>query len=262
MTNIELFKAIGDVDEELLEELEQIPEKKRRKVFGRNIWTGRRMAAAMAVCAGFVFCMLLNQIVSELHFQKGTKPEVAERQSAIKFDEMSEGEGICSDTADDRADADEGTLQKKEEDNDSADLQVNHLDSLYGNAKFGGHLKSVSEGQWQKQYGKEAFLTGRKVEYLLSYNEQKEVLYGVAVLQWQKDKLEMRVSDGKMLDSSFKDLKKTKIGRYEIALCVCDGVGNNLAAIVQGQNAIYTIEESEMGLEDFSNLLEEVFAHE
>lgn len=267
MTNVDLFRAIGDVDEALIEELNLISaegqistggQKKRSLTDRKYLLSGRRVfAVAVTVCAVFFLCILVRQLSPDLRLRKTLLPEMAEEQFAKDWD-ASNPELLKEDTMDDREQAEENiTAQKKAI---LGEVQINHLDSLYANAKFGGTLKEVSEKQWQKQYGKADFLEEhpqQKKNYSFSYSKQKEILYGVLHLELFGDQVEMLVDDGTMLDSSFEELKKTKIGQYEIALCQ-SGAGNYSAIIPDG-DVFYTIEENEMTLEEFKTLIEEVF---
>lgn len=266
MTNLDLLEAIGDVDEALIEELNQSSVKGHKKLWKsdrKHFPPARRVftAVALTACAAFFLCILVNQIFSNIYVKKCKDRYMAESQFAKDYDRLNP-EHIREDTIDDRgaAEKNENVTPKKKA--ILGDVQINQLDSsLYANAKFGGTLKEVSEEQWQKQYGKADFLEGNplhKKKYYLSYSKQNKVLYGLLDLELSNHKVEMRVDDGKMLDSPFEEMKKTKIGWYEIAICQ-SGEGGNYAAIIPGGDAFYTIEESEMTLEAFEELIERIF---
>lgn len=230
MTSFQLFEAIGTIDELLISEVNNTSYKKQRKIY---------TTVVLAACAMLAICIFANR--EKIH-QNHTGSQVHE---------------IVDHTPTE-------TPQGKESEKKAVDnVVINKIDSLHSNAKFGGRLKAVSERQWQKQYGMEDFLKAHKTKYELSYSKTKEILYGVVRLELSKNNVvEILVNDEEMLDSSLKELKTTLIGNDEVAICKINNENDdgNFCAIVNGDNAVYTIEESDEITENqFVFLLKEIF---
>lgn len=230
MTSFQLFEAIGNIDELLISEVNNKSNKKQRKIY---------TAVVLAACAMLAICIFPKW---EKIYQNHTGSQVHE---------------IADQTPTE-------TPQGKESEKKALDnVVINNIDSLHSKAKFGGRLKEVSEKQWQKQYGTEDFLEAHKKKYELSYSKTKEILYGVVSLELSKNHVvQILVNDGEMLDSSFKELKTTRIGNNEVAICRINNENDdgNFCAIINGDKAIYTIEESDEITENqFVLLLKEIF---
>lgn len=230
MTSFQLFEAIGNIDELLISEVNNKSYKKQREIYTTVVVT------ACAMLAIFIFAK------REQIYQNHTGSQVHE---------------IADHTPTE-------TPQGKESEKKALDnVVINNIDSLHSKAKFGGRLKEVSEKQWQKQYGTEDFLEAHKKKYELSYSKTKEILYGVVSLELSKNHVvQILVNDGEMLDSSFKELKTTRIGNNEVAICRINNENDdgNFCAIINGDNAVYTIEESDEITENqFVVLLKEIF---
>ncbi len=215
MTSFQLFEAIGNIDELLISEVNNTSYKKQRKIY---------TTVVLAACAMLAICIFAKR---EKIYQNHTTSQVHE---------------IANHTSTE-------TPQGKESEKKAVDnVVINKIDSLYSKAKLGGRLKEVSEKQWQKQYGTEDFLEAHKKKYELSYSKTKEILYGVVRLELSKNHvIQILVNDGEMLDSSFKELKTTPIGNNEVAICRINSENDdgNFCAIINGDNAVYTIEESD-----------------
>ncbi len=226
MTSYQLFETIGDIDDELIEEVSNSSYKKQNKIY---------TVAVLAACAMLVICLFSYQ-------EKIHKNNKGNQVNEIVYHTTTE------------------TLQGKGREKDSVDnVVINKIESSYSNAKFGGKLKEVSERQWQKQYGTENFLEAHKKKYKLSFSNSNKVLYGYVLLQLSKNQVvEITADDEKMLDSSFKELIKTVIGNYEVAICKINH--GNYCAIVKGNNAVYTIEGGDIMTENqFVLLLKKIF---
>lgn len=227
MTSFQLFEAIGNIDDTLIAEINNSSYKRQSKICA---------VAVLAACAMLAVCVFVNR--DKLH-----QNQMGDQMNEIVDHAPTE------------------TQQGKEGEKNAVDnVVINKIDSLYSKAKFGGRLKAVSKSQWRKQYGMEDFLEAHKKKYELSYSKTKEILYGVLKLELSKNQVvEIMVNDGEMLDSSFKELKKTLIGNNEVAICKINNDGN-FCAIVNGDNAVYTIEESDEITENqFVLLLKEIF---
>ena len=223
MTSFQLFEAIGKIDDTLIEEVSNSSYKKTKKFYTISV---------VAVCAVLAICVFANY--EKIH-QNNTDNQVHE----IIYQTPTE------------------TTNKREK--EAVDnVVINKIDSLYSNAKFGGKLKEVSERQWQKQYGTEDFLKSYKKKYKFSFSDAKIILYGVLELELPNNQVvEILASNGEMLDSSFKELKKTLIGNSKVAICKINN--GNFCAIVYGENAVYTIEGSDkMNKNQFIMLLKKI----
>lgn len=223
MTSFQLFEAIGNVDDTLIAEVSNSSFKKTKKFYTISV---------LATCAVLAICIFANY--EKIH-QSNADNQVHE----IIYQTPTE------------------TTNKREK--EAVDnVVINKIDSLYSNAKFGGKLKEVSERQWQKQYGTEDFLKSYKKKYKFSFSDAKIILYGVLELELPNNQVvEILASNGEMLDSSFKELKKTLIGNSEVAICKINN--GNFCAIVYGKNAVYTIEGDEkMNKNQFIMLLKKI----
>ncbi len=228
MTSFQLFEAIGDIDDELIAEVSNSSYKKQKKIYTVSV---------LAACAMLAICIFVNQ----------------EKIHQINSDNRANENEIVYNTPTE-------TLQVKAIEEAVDNVVINKIDSLYSNAKFGGKLKEVSVIQWQKQYGTEDFLEAHKRKYKLSFSNTKEILYGVVELELSKDQVvEIRADDGKMLDSSYKELKKTLIGNNEVAICKINN--SNYCAIATGDNATYTIEVNDVTLKQFVSMLKSIFEY-
>ena len=228
MTSLQLFKAIGDIDDELITEASKTHNKQHKNTLAMT---------ALIACIMLAVCLFTSQKVMQQNNSFYNIYKTVEKTSTE-------------------------TSQKIDSSVDN--IVINNIDSLYSNKKFGGKLKEVSENRWQKQYGAEDFLKTHKKKYNLSFSDTQKVLYGVVELELSKNKvIEIKAADGKMLDSSFKKLNKTTIGNYKVAICkLCsENNGRNYCAIVNGGNAVYTIEENEMTFKEFVLLLKEIFEY-
>ena len=223
MTSFQLFEAIGNVDDTLIAEVSNSSFKKTKKFYTISV---------LATCAVLAICIFANY--EKIH-QSNADNQVHE----IIYQTPTE------------------TTNKREK--EAVDnVVINKIDSLYSNAKFGGKLKEVSERQWQKQYGTEDFLKSYKKKYKFSFSDAKIILYGVLELELPNNQVvEILASNGEMLDSSFKELKKTLIGNSKVAICKINN--GNFCAIVYGENAVYTIEGSDkMNKNQFIMLLKKI----
>lgn len=226
MTSFQLFEAIGDIDDELITEVSNTSYKKHRNIL-----------AMTALVACVMLAVGIFAIQGVIH-QNNNLYKTVENPP---------------------------TQTSQEIDSSVDNVVINQIDSLHSNAKFGGRLKTVSEDQWQKQYGTEDFLSAHEKKYSLSFSNTQEVLYGVVELELPKNQVvEIKVNDVEMLDSSFKELNKTTIGNYEVAICRINTENNdgNYCAIVKGDNAVYTIEDSDEITENqFVLHLKEIFEY-
>lgn len=206
MTSFQLFEAIGNIDDALIAEVSNLSYKKQKKIYTISV---------LAACAVLAICVFANY--EKIH-QNNTDNQVHE----IVYQTPTE------------------TTNKREK--EAVDnVVINKIDSLYSNAKFGGKLKEVSERQWQKQYGTEDFLKAHKKKYKFSFSDAQKILYGVVELELPNNQvIDIIASNGEMLDSSFKELKKSLIGNSEVAICKINN--GNFCAIVYGDNAVYTID--------------------
>ncbi len=228
MTSYQLFEAIGDIEDELIEEVcnSSYKNKKQNKIY---------TVLVLAACAMLVICIFSNQ-------EKIRQNNKGNQVHEIVYYTTTE------------------TLQRKEREKGSVDnVIINKIESLYSNEKFGGELKEASEIQWQKKYGTEDFLMTRKKKYKFSFSDANKILYGVVELELSNNKVvEIIADDEEMLDSSFKGLKKTLIGNSEVAICKINN--GNFCAIVEGSNAVYTIEgDDKISENQFVLLLKKIF---
>ena len=223
MTSFQLFEAIGNIDDTLIAEVSNSSYKKQKKIYTISV---------LAACAVLAICVFANH---EKIRQSNIDNQVHEiiYQTPTETTNKSEKEAVDN-------------------------VVINKIDSLYSNAKFGGKLTEVSERQWQKQYGTEDFLKAHKKKYKLSFSDAKKILYGVVELELPNNRVvEILASNGEMLDSSFKELKKTLIGNSKVAICKINN--GNFCAIVYGENAVYTIEGSDkMNKNQFIMLLKKI----
>lgn len=224
MTSFQLFEAIGNIDDTLIAEVSNSSFKKTKKFYTISV---------LAACAVLAICVFANQY--KIH-QINTDT----RANKIEYHTPTVTQ--------------QGNAREEAIDN----VVINKIDSLYSNAKFGGKLKEVSERQWQKQYGTEDFLKAYKKKYKFSFSDAKKILYGVVELELPNNRVvEILASNGEMLDSSFKELKKTLISNSEVAICKINN--GNFCAIVYGKNAVYTIEGSDkMNKNQFIMLLKKI----
>ena len=222
MTSLQLFEAIGNIDDALIEEVGNSSVKKQKKIY---------TIAVLAACAMLTICIFANQ--EKIYKSKNNQVHEIVYQLPTETTNKREKESVDN-------------------------VVINKIDSLYSNAKFGGKLKEVSERQWQKQYGSEDFLKAHHVNYKLSLSNSNEVLYGVVELELSKNQVvEIIAANGEMLDSSYKKLKKTLIGKYEVAICKINS--GNYCAIVYGDNAVYTIEgDDEISENQFVLLIKKI----
>ncbi len=221
MTSFQLFEAIGSIDDTLIAEVSNSSYKKQKKIYTISV---------LATCAVLAICVFAN-------YEKIHQINTDNRTNEIVYHTPTV------------------TLQGNSREEAIDNVVINKIDSLYSNAKFGGKLKEVSERQWQKQYGTEDFLKAYKKKYKFSFSDAKKILYGVVELELPNNQVvEILVSNGEMLDSSFKELKKTLIGNSEVAICKMNN--RNFCAIVYGENAVYTIEgDDKMNKNQFIMLL-------
>lgn len=228
MTSFQLFEAIGNIDDILIEEACNSMYKKSRKAI---------LLVSKAACAIIIISIIVNQVIS--------------RQNYVDNDEYNVAEKLPQETP---------VLKDEDQEVHNDNIQINEINSLYSNAKFGGRLKVVSAKEWQKQYGIEAFLKNHNVEYLLSFSNDDKVLYGVLNVELPNDNLEIRVSDSAMIDSSIDNLQTTKIGNINVAICrIITGDEGNYCAIFEGEKTVYTIERSNISQEHFIMLLQDLF---
>ena len=223
MTSFQLFEAIGNIDDTLIAEVSNSSYKKQKKIYTISV---------LAACAVLAICVFANH-------EKIRQSNIDNQVHEIIYQTPTE------------------TTNKREK--EAVDnVVINKIDSLYSNAKFGGKLTEVSERQWQKQYGTEDFLKAHKKKYKLSFSDAKKILYGVVELELPNNRVvEILASNGEMLDSSFKELKKTLIGNSKVAICKINN--GNFCAIVYGENAVYTIEGSDkMNKNQFIMLLKKI----
>lgn len=223
MTSFQLFEVIGNIDDMLISEVSNSSYRKQNKIYTISV---------LAACAMLAICIFANY---EKIYQSNNDNQVHE----IIYQTSTE------------------TTNKREKqavDN----VVINKIDSLYSNAKFGGKLTEVSERQWKKQYGTEDFLKAQKKKYKFSFSDSKKILYGVVELELSNNKVvDILANDEKMLDSSFKELKKTLIGNSEVAICKINN--GNFCAIVYGNNAVYTIEgDDKIAINQFIMLLKRI----
>ena len=224
MTSFQLFEAIGNIDDALITEVSNSSYKKTKKFYTISV---------IAACAILTICIFAN-------YKKIHQSNIDNQVNEIVYQTPTE------------------TTNKKEKavvDN----VVINKIDSLYSNAKFGGKLKEVSERQWHKQYGTEDFLKAHKKKYKLSFSDTNEILYGVVELELSKNQIvEIITSNEEMLDSSYKELKKSLIGNIEVAICKINN--GNFCAIFYGDNSVYTIEgDDKMNKNQFVLLLKNLF---
>ena len=224
MTSFQLFEAIGNIDDTLIAEVSNSSFNKTKKFYTISV---------LAACAVLAICVFAN-------FEKIHQINTDNRANEIVYQTPTV------------------TLQGNAREEAIDNVVINKIDSLYSNAKFGGKLKQVSERQWQKQYGTEDFLKAHKKKYKFSFSDAKKILYGVVELELPNNQVvDIIASNGEMLDSSFKELKKTLIGNSEVAICKINN--GNFCAIVYGKNAVYTIEGDEkMNKNQFIMLLKKI----
>jgi len=228
MTSFQLFEAIGNIDDILIEEACNSMYKKSRRVI---------LLVSTVACAMIIISIIVNQAVS--------------RPYNVGNDEYSVAEKLPQETP---------VLKDEVQELYNDNIEINEINSLYSNAKFGGRLKVVSAKEWKKQYGIEAFLNNHNVEYLLSFSNDEKILYGVLNVELPDNNLQLRVSDRAMIDSSIDNLKTTVIGNVDVAICrIIAGDEGNYCAIYEGEKAVYTIEQSDISQEHFIMLLEELF---
>lgn len=220
MNAYQLLKAIGDIDDNLILEINQYDK------FHSKKRTGIMLGLSLAACA--MLCVISYRVLNH------AKPDIKEIPSIISSEYT---------TADDVKDK----------------VEINEGYNLF-NTKLGGTPKQVSQEIWTQHFSDDIFTTNENTVYFLSYSDGNEVLYGTIILELNNNApIDIIAGTNVMTDSGYTELKKTDINGISMAICSLDEASEveepQYFAIYQNSKNIYTISAGELELDDFISVL-------
>lgn len=223
MNAYQLLKAIGDIDDNLILEINQYDKSHSKKR------TGIILGVSLAACA--MICVI------SYHALNHAKPDIKEIPS------ISIGEYTTAAEVKDKAEINEGY-------------------NLF-NVKLGGTLKQVSREIWSEHFSDDIFITNENTGYFLSYSDEGEVLYGTITIKLNDNTpIDIIVGTNVMTDSGYTELKKTDINGISMAICSLDEVPESeepqYLSIYQNSENIYTISAGDLKSDDFISALKEI----
>lgn len=240
----QLWDAIGGVDQQLINEIQEYGEIQKRK--RRNLVLGLSAAACI------MLCVLSFHIINYMIQGENMETQINQNNFGILSEDRT------SNTNKDIPTVSEPSVQQYRDET----VEINKGDR-YFNTKYGGTIQQVTKELWAEKFHDDIFIYDSNTKYFFSYSKEKEVLYGVLEIK-SKNHGVVTVLVGKnaMIDSEYNQLSKTNINGIDIALCSIGDSSKDgeiqYGAVYSKSHIAYTIEWSEGDLSEFIEVLKDV----
>lgn len=228
MNSEELWKAIGDIEEDLILEPYEYSKSNNKKKTIIFFVMG-------ALAASIAFFLVVSGVLT-------------------LFKNNSEGMQLSS--SDNVIESDEKNKEK------DFDIVVNYVDTVRSDYEEKGVLKEVVQEKWMEKYGSSIFLFGADLKYYFNYSEEEEVLYGIIQRKTKNgDMVNIQTKSADVAEYNYDELKKTIINENKVAVCMLKQTEKkeNYFIIYQKSDVCYKIEDDNMTLDECKTLLQELF---